>query len=220
MPNGRLSSSSLASTTAARGGERGQLLERGEHRSGRLARARPGLRPHGARTDRALRRPVRAAGGRAARRAMRPNARRARSAAPAGTSGCGAQDLAREPAVARRPLRRRGTDRVRRARRHSRSSARATHTPNSGPTSGLVTKSRPGAARAVTAREEAALSVEGGLHEPVEGDRALAVDHLREVRGDGAHVSPSLARLAIRTRAHRPGRRSAGRCRPRPRRRR
>src|SRR4029077_17039113 len=41
---------------------------------------------------------------------------------------------------------------------------------------------------AVARGEETALSVEGDLHEPVEGDRAFPTDQLRELRDDGAHV--------------------------------
>ena len=73
------------------------------------------------------------------------------------TAGRGAQHLAREPAVARAGFDDEERIGLARARPSSRSSAAPTHAPNSGPTSGLVTKSRPGAAGAAPAREEAAL---------------------------------------------------------------
>ncbi len=83
---------------AARG-ERGHLLDRGEHR----ARARFGhglvLVGSGARTDRAPRRPARAAAGRAARPATPRSVRRARSATPRRHAGA-----ARNTSRARRPL--------------------------------------------------------------------------------------------------------------------
>ena len=56
----------------------------------------------------------------------------------------------------------------------------------------------PSPTRAVSRREEAALAVEGGFHEPVEGDRAFAVDQLRDACRGFAHTgnerSPTCAK--------------------------
>ena len=210
MPNGRLSSSSLASTTpsSSSAGSSSSATNTGPVPAtghGASSRRRPRERPERLVGRLELERvalfvPQR---GRALDEhvVQRRCARRARRAA-------------RHARVGRcpRPPRSRRTDPGRPSSRHRRSSARATHAPNSEPTSGLVTKSRPARPAPRPGREEAGPRlVQRELDEPVERDRPFAPDQAGDRLGRAA--------APARTPAPRSVRRAAGtrRSRPRPR---
>ena len=111
----------------------------------------------------------------------------------------GPPDRANGPS--RHRLRRRGTDRARRGPPPP--VERATHAPNRGPISS-GDEVPPGGRHRVRGRRTLHRRRERDVHEDVERDGALPPDDCRE-RVGGAHP--------IRTRARRPVRRSAGRCR-------
>ena len=198
--NGRLSSSSLASTTPVER-HRGEVVERGDDRA--HAR-RPGSRRvvvvatttgpsassngSSASSSRCSSRRL----GRALDEHVpqRAGARRARPRSDVGARG----------GPGPRRLRPRGTDRARPARATTRRARAATTTPNSGPTSGLVTKSRPARPAPPPRVKKPSSAVERELDERVERDRPLPVDALaprtcRPASSDGAHRASASRRV-------------------------
>ena len=207
MSNGRLSSSSLASTTPSTV-ERGQLVERADDRA-RCRRPAPAIvvGRSATSTGRAPRRAARRSAARAARRAAPASARRARSAARARTRA--------------RPA-------ARRARGGRCPRPASTTTNGSGsPSSCHHSVERAGDARAeqrtdLGAGDEVAAGPPGAVtrrEEPARGRRARA----RRTRSNGIGPSRWISsretatarqvRLSRRRRARRSGRRAAGRCR-------
>ena len=187
---GRLSNSSLASTTP-RDAHARKVVERGDDRAapghglGRLALVRPG-------TDRAPRRAVRARAARVAPRASSPTARPARSAAPPSTRRLRAQRRRPPDGPGPRRLPPPRTDRARPAGATRRRARGAITMPNSDPTSGLVTKSRPARpAPPPRVKKPSVGLVQRGFHEVGERDRPFAVDALADARLEAHGVSPT-----------------------------
>ena len=203
-PKGRLSSSSLASTTTDPAG--GQLGQAHDDRAGRHGRASPLVALLGRREANASAGP-RARGARRGAPAGAPTARRARSAAPARHAGLGGEDRARQRARAGPGL---DDDEAGRPARclPPGVNARATTAPNSGPTSGLVRKS-PRPAGATAGRVEAALRVvERLLDHLLERDRPRRSISARTAASAGVHRRSSTTGRSSTSRAPPSGDRS------------
>ena len=208
IPNGRLSSSSLASTTPviSSAGSSSSATNTGPEPADRYGRVFARLLHEG--SERLVGR-LELESRRVAPPGARPTPRPARSAARAAHSGC-----ARNTSRASRPLPAPASITTNGSGSSSscqhRSSARATHAPNSEPTSGLVTKSRP----ARPAPRPEAKNPISGSYRATSTKRSNGIGPSRRMRRPIASVA-----LPARTPAPRSARTAAGirRSRPRPR---